>query len=68
MANKVTIQIAGGTAKVVNGVDTLGDAKKKAEVDDSKYSASVNGEPETDDSLELDDYSYVSFAPQVKGG
>ncbi len=68
MANKVTIQIAGGSPKVVNGVDTLGDAKKKGGIEDDKYTASINGEPETDDELELDDFCYISFAPSVKGG
>ena len=66
MANKVTAQVAGGTSKVLDGVDTVGDVREKLDLDNT-YSASVNGDPKGDDAG-LSDFNYVSFAPNVKGG
>lgn len=47
-----------------SGLNTVGDAKRK--VGALNHTASVNGEPASDDE-ELEDYAYVSLAPAVKG-
>lgn len=66
MANNIKAQVSGGEVKSYDGVDTVGDVRKKLGLN-SSYVATVNGEPE-DDECELDDYNFVAFAPAVKGG
>ena len=65
--NKVTVQVLGSTARVVglDEVATVGEAKELMGV--PNYTATVNGEPAEDDDM-LEDYSFVSLAPSVKGG
>jgi sulfur carrier protein ThiS len=65
MAKRVTCQMLGGEAIVLDEVFTVGEVLD--ELGAEGYVASVNGNPaEPDD--ELDDYSYVSASPAVKGG
>lgn len=63
MANKVTVEVTGKDAKVLNDVNTVGDVMTQLGVE--KYSATVNGEP-ADKSYVLSDFEYVTLAPQVK--
>ena len=66
MAKNVTAQVLGGSAKVLNDVNTVQDVLDALELDGA-YAASINGEPAQTDSA-LNDYEFVSFAPAVKGG
>lgn len=66
MANKVTLQVAGGEGKAHDGLGTVGDARTKLGLG-TNHTATVKGEPEDDD-FRLSDYDYVAFAPAVKGG
>ncbi len=66
MANKVRAQVAGGSEQTLDGVSTLGDVKKKLGAEG--YQATINGEPEDDDSAQLEDYQYVALAKPVKAG
>ena len=66
MANKVTGVVLGGAPQILDGVNTIGDVRKKMNIA-ANYEASVDGEP-ADNDYELDDYNHVSFAPAVKGG
>ena len=65
MAKNVTIQVIGGQP-VVKEVATVGDALKALNLTGT-YAATVNGDAAnlTDS---LDEYSFVMFAPSVKGG
>lgn len=65
MADKVTVQVLGGTPQVLDGIRTVAEAKAK--VNATNHSASVNGES-ANDCFVLDDYSYVTLSPAVKGG
>jgi hypothetical protein len=66
MAKKITTQVSGGETKTLERVETVADVRRELDLDDT-YSASINGEPASDDE-ELEDYNFVSFAPSVKGG
>lgn len=61
---KVTVEIAGSPAQVVEGMNTVGDVKKK--FNKTNYIAKVNGDSAEDDQ-ELNDYEFVSLAENVKG-
>jgi hypothetical protein len=65
MASKITVQVLGGEAKVIDNVETIADVKRKLGV--TNHSASINGEA-ADDNDEVSDYSYVTLSPSVKGG
>lgn len=65
MASKITVQVLGGSPQVIDGPSTIADVKRKLNL--SNHTASVNGDP-ADDSHELDDYSFVTLSPSVKGG
>jgi len=64
MAMKITAQVMGGQPKVFDDVETVKDIKAKLGV--SNHTATVNGEPASDDQ-ELSDYEFVTLAPAVKG-
>jgi hypothetical protein len=64
MAVKVTAQVFGGEAKVLDGVSTISEIKQKLAV--PNHTATINGEAATD-SDEVSDYDFVSLAPAVKG-
>lgn len=62
----VTIQVLGGQPVVANNVSTVREAYNRLGLD-GRYTVSVNGDPANmDDSL--DEYSFVTFSPAVKGG
>lgn len=65
MARNVTAQVLGGQPKVTEAADVQ-DAFNALELNGS-YTATINGEP-AEMSDVLDDFSFVSFAPAVKGG
>lgn len=65
MANKVTVQILGGSPQVLDSVTTVADIKAKLGV--ASYTASINGGAASDRDV-VDDYSYVTLSPAVKGG
>lgn len=65
MAKNVSVQAIGGSSKVIE-VNTVGDAKQELGLT-GNYTASVNGVPAKDDQV-LAEYSFVTFAPAVKGG
>ena len=65
MADQVRVKVAGGTEKVLDGVETVNDAK--AAISALGYTATVNGEPAEDDQ-ELSDYEFVALAKPVKAG
>jgi sulfur carrier protein ThiS len=65
MAQNITAQISGGAPKLIN-VRTVADAMRELGLEGS-YKATVNGEP-ADMSDVLDDYSFVAFSQNVKGG
>lgn len=66
MATKITGQVLGGTAKVIDEVETVRDVLAKLGISGS-YTATVNGNPADMDD-EVEDYNFVSFSPAVKGG
>lgn len=61
---KVQAQVAGGAIKQIEA-DTVADVKQQLNV--PNYTATVNGEPESD-SYELEDYEFVALAQPVKAG
>ncbi len=65
-AKKVTAQVLGGEAQVLDRCSTVEDAFEELGLDGS-YTATVNGEP-VDMDYELSDYEFVCFSPAVKGG
>lgn len=65
MANNVVAQVLGGKKSILDGANTVGDARRQLGID-SKYAASVDGEP-AKDSDTLSDGSFVSFTEAVKG-
>lgn len=65
MASNVITQVQGGQKSVFDGVNTVGDARAKANA--AGYAASVNGNP-AQDSDELTEGDFVSFAVATKGG
>jgi hypothetical protein len=66
MASKVTVAVLGGDPEVLDGVEVVADVVEDLGLD-GNYTFSVNGEPASEDTP-LDDFSYVSIAPSVKGG
>jgi hypothetical protein len=60
---KVNVQVTGGSIKQVE-CDTVGQVKEM--LDAASYTATVNGEPASNDT-ELNDYEFVALAPAVKG-
>lgn len=65
MAKNVIAQVLGGEKKVLDEVNTVGDVKSKLSV--TNYTATVNGETQTD-GYELEDGDFVSLTQAVKGG
>ena len=65
-AKKVTAQVLGGEAQILDCVDTVQEAFEELGLE-GNYTATVNGDP-ADMDQELSDYEYVSFSPAVKGG
>lgn len=65
MAKQVTVIVSGGSPQVLNDVSTVGDIKER--LGKQSFLAKVNGES-ADDEDELDDYSHVTLAENVKGG
>lgn len=65
MAQNVIAQVVGGTKKILDDVETVGDVKKALGVTD--YTANVNGDP-ADDGYELEDQDMVTMAKPAKGG
>ena len=65
--NKITVQVLGSTARTVSidEVSTVAEAKELMGV--PNYTATVNGEPADDDDV-LEEYSFISLSPAVKGG
>ncbi len=62
---KVTIQVLGGEAKVVEGVSTVAEAMAKAGIS-GKYTASINGDAATLDS-DVEDFEFITLSESVKG-
>ena len=62
----VTIQVLGGQPVVANNIRTVRDAFNRLELA-GNYTVSVNGDPANMDDI-LDEYSFVTFSPAVKGG
>lgn len=60
---KIHAQVAGGSIKEIEA-DTVGEVKSM--MDAEKYTATVNGDPVSDDH-ELSDFEFVALAPSVKG-
>ncbi len=65
MANGISVFVTGSAGKSFDGVDTVGDVKRK--VGYPKHTALVNGSP-ADDDYELSDHERVDLAPNIKGG
>ena len=65
MAKNVIGQVVGGTKKVFDDVDTVADVRAKLGIG-SAYKGSINGDP-AEDSDDVDEGNYVSFAEAVKG-
>jgi sulfur carrier protein ThiS len=65
MANNVIAQVLGGDKKVLDSVETVADVKEKLSA--QNYTASVNGDPASND-YELSDGDFVSLSQAVKGG
>jgi len=61
---KVQVQVAGGSI-VQKEVETLGELKELMNA--SNYTATINGEPESDDNYSLSDFEFITLAPAVKG-
>lgn len=60
----VIVQKAGSEKKFVDAA-TLGEVRQLEGA--ANMLASVNGDAETDDSLELNEHDYITFTEQVKG-
>jgi len=65
MANKVTVQVLGASPQILDGVNSVADIKQRLNV--AHYAANINGRG-ADDTQQLQDFSYVTLSPQVKGG
>lgn len=65
-ATNITGQVLGGQAKTNLTGRTVKDIYQSLGLNGT-YAATINGEPADMDD-ELDNYSFVSFAPAVKGG
>ena len=70
MAQHVTIAVVGGSNKVLDQVDTVGEAVSMLEDTPGEFGAfniMINGEAASlSDTLE--DYSYISLSEPIKGG
>jgi hypothetical protein len=66
MANEVRAKVIGGTERVLNGVETVGDVARQMGCE-FNHTATVNGEP-ADYAQTLNSYEFVMFAQAVKGG
>ncbi len=64
-AENVIAQVVGGSKKILDNCETVGDVKK--ELGCSTYTANVNGEPASDDDT-LSDGDFVTLAKSAKGG
>lgn len=64
MAKNITIQVSGGTPKVIEA-STVRDAYNALGLSGT-YNMTVNGDPVTLDT-ELNDYEFVFFATAIKG-
>lgn len=60
---KIHAQVVGGLIKEIEA-SSIAECKKI--MDAANYTATVNGEPESDD-YELSDFEFVALAPAVKG-
>lgn len=67
MATNVIGHVIGADKQVFDGVDTVADVKKKLGIEGQTFAATVNGEP-AEDSDEVNEGDYVTFARAVKGG
>jgi hypothetical protein len=66
MAQNVVGQVAGGTKRLLDNVNTVADVARELGAS-TGYTASVNGDPANmNDSI--DDSDMVTFAKSVKGG
>lgn len=65
MADKVTVQVLGGSPQVIDGVNTIADIKRKLAL--QNHAASINGDAAADKDS-VDDFNYVTLSPSVKGG
>jgi hypothetical protein len=65
MAKNIIGQVVGGTKKVIDLANTVGEVRNQLGVS-STYKAAVNGEPASNDSQTLRDQDYVSFSEAVK--
>jgi uncharacterized radical SAM superfamily Fe-S cluster-containing enzyme len=65
MAQKVTVQVLGGEPKVLDDVATIAEVMQQLGL--NNHSASINGQSATLTD-ELEDYSFVTLSPSVKGG
>lgn len=65
MAKNVIAQILGADKKVLDDVATVGEVKSKLNA--TGYTASVNGDSQTD-SFGLEDGDFVLLSQAVKGG
>ena len=66
MSNNITISALGAENKTLNNLDTVQDAANALNLGD-KHSVIVNGEP-ADYDTDLEDFNFVAFGEQVKGG
>lgn len=65
MANKVTVQVLGGSPQILDNVCSIAEVKRKLNL--TGHSAAVNGAAANDDTT-LADFNYVTLSPAVKGG
>lgn len=65
MAENVITQVIGGTKKLLDDVNTVGDVA--SQMGAANMQASVNGSPESHD-YELSDGDIVTFSNKPKGG
>jgi sulfur carrier protein ThiS len=66
MARNIIAQVSGGTKQVLEGMQTVGDVKRKLGLTEG-YTAAVNGDPAGDDD-ELAEGDMVTLSKAVKGG
>lgn len=65
--NGINAQILGGSIRVVDGVETVGDVMKELDIT-GKYTIAVNGSPaQAHEALPKTGRVLVTFAEQVKG-
>jgi sulfur carrier protein ThiS len=66
MSKNIIVQVAGGNKQVLDDVYTIAQVKAKLSLS-GNYTVSINGEP-AQDSDDLNEGDFVSFAQSVKGG